>query len=155
MEPAWLAFILFAAAVIGDAVNYGVGRLFGRAITGRQSRWVKQEHLERATRFFERHGGKAIVLARFVPIVRTFVPFVAGVSRMPLRRFWLFNVSGAIAWVSLFVGAGYLFGNLPWVERNLTLGMLGIVAVSVLPLAIEWVRHRRADRAGCPALSED
>lgn len=137
-----LVVVLLVAAIAGDAVNYSVGRHSGRAILKRDSRWVKREYIAQATAFFERHGGRAIILARFVPIVRTFAPFVAGMCEMPLRKFWAFNISGAIAWVALFAGAGYLFGNLPWVEENLTLGMFVIVVVSVLPMVVEAVRHR-------------
>lgn len=134
--------LLVAAAILGDAVNYAVGRRFGSVLMRRESRWIKREYFDQAVVFFERHGGKAIVMARFVPIVRTFVPFVAGMCGMRLARFWTYNISGAIVWVVLFAGAGYLFGNLPWVEENLTLGMLVIVALSVLPIVVEAVRLR-------------
>lgn len=142
MDVMVISGVLVAAAILGDAVNYSVGRFFGRKIVNRGSRLVKREYVVQTTEFFEKHGGKAIVLARFVPIVRTFAPFVAGMCQMPLTRFWTFNISGGIVWVTLFVGAGYLFGNLPGVEENLTAVMLGIVAVSVLPMIVEATRHR-------------
>ena len=155
-----LASTLFVAAVLGDAVNYFIGRTFGHAIVRRNSMLIKREHIERASEFFERHGGKAIALARFVPIVRTFAPFVAGMCEMQLRRFWVFNVSGAAVWVILFTGAGYLFGNLPWVEENLTVAMGLIVAASVVPIAVEAWRRKRSGKAatvphGEPVLTEE
>lgn len=138
--------LLIVAAVIGDAVNYSVGRriahrfLEGEERTTGLHRWVKRQHVQRAHAFFVKHGGKAVVLARFVPIVRTFVPFVAGGANMPYRAFAFYNVTGAILWVGLCVGAGYAFGNIPVVKENFELVVLGIVAVSVLPLVIEIVK---------------
>ncbi len=142
-----LALTLFVAAVAGDAVNYLIGRRFGETILERPSKWVKREHFDEATEFFGRHGGKAIFLARFAPFVRTFVPFVAGMCHMSLPRFWMFNISGAFVWVALFTGAGYLFGNMPWVEENLTLFMMAIVAISVAPMVIGLVRRKLAARS--------
>lgn len=138
--------LLVLAAVLGDAVNYWVGsRLAHRFLEGEERttglhRWVKRQHVQRAHAFFVKHGGKAVVLARFVPIVRTFVPFVAGGADMPYRAFAVYNVAGAIAWVGICVGAGYVFGNIPVVKENFELVVLGIVAVSVLPLAIEVLK---------------
>ncbi|MCC7123522.1 MAG: DedA family protein [Acidobacteria bacterium] len=139
--------VLIVAAVIGDAVNYSVGRRLAHRFledggTEQQGlhRWVKREHVARAHAFFVKHGGKAVVLARFVPIVRTFVPFVAGGAAMPYRTFAVYNVTGAILWVGICAGAGYLFGNIPVVKENFELVVLGIVAVSVLPLVYEVVR---------------
>ena len=145
--------LLVVAAVIGDAVNYSVGRAVGVRILRRAEvdprwrRWINPAHVAKAHEFFERHGGKAIVLARFMPIVRTFVPFVAGAAEMTYTSFALFNVAGAIAWVAICVGAGYLFGNVPIVKDNFTLVALGIVAVSLLPMMIEYLRHRRAQNS--------
>jgi membrane-associated protein len=141
--------LLVAAAVAGDAVNYALGRAVGARIIHlsatdrRWGRWVNPAHMARAKEFFERHGGKAVVLARFVPIVRTFVPFVAGAAEMPYPSFALYNVSGALIWVGLCLGAGYLFGNVPVVKENFSLVALGIVLVSVLPMAVEYWRFRR------------
>jgi len=143
-----LALTLFLAAVLGDAVNYLIGRRFGHAILARDGRWVKKEHFDEANVFFAKHGGKAVVLARFAPFVRTFVPFVAGMSDMSLPRFWLFNISGAAAWVLLFTGAGYLFGTMPWVEENLTLFMMTIVGISVLPMVVGLIRRSWRSRHG-------
>ncbi len=149
-----LFLVLLGAAVAGDAVNYAIGRHAGLGIihrvqtNPRWDRWVNPSHLARAHQFFERHGGKAIVLARFVPIVRTFVPFVAGVAEMSYRSFVLYNVSGAIAWIGLCLGAGYAFGNVTVVKENFSLVVLGIVFVSLLPIVFEYLRHRR--RAAVP-----
>jgi membrane-associated protein len=150
----WIAMpLLIAAAVAGDAVNYSVGRRMGPRIfhaTDEASlfhRLLNREHLKRAHEFFERYGGKAIVLGRFVPIVRTFVPFVAGAAQMSRASFVFYNVTGAVAWVVLCLGAGILWGNVPFVKDNFSLVTIGIVFVSVLPMLIEIVRHRRKSRA--------
>ncbi|MBM4112592.1 MAG: DedA family protein [Phycisphaerae bacterium] len=146
-----LVVLLIVAAVVGDAVNYHLGKWIGpRAFTGRV-RFLKREYLERSHRFFEKYGGKAIILARFVPIVRTFVPFVAGIGTMSYGRFLAYNVIGAIAWVVLFVYAGYLFADTPIVKKNFTLVIGAIIVVSVMPIAWEWWRARRERRAGAPA----
>ena len=150
----WLAgFLLLTAAIAGDAVNYGIGRSVGTHVIERAradprwGRWINPAYIARAHDFFERRGGKAIVLGRFVPIVRTFVPFVAGVAEMSYPAFALYNVTGAIVWVGICLGAGYLFGNVPLVKDNFSLVALGIVVVSLLPMAFEILSHRRA-RAG-------
>jgi membrane-associated protein len=142
------ATVLFVAAVAGDSVNYAIGHAIGPRVYARpDARWLRQEHLARTRAFFERHGGKTIVLARFVPIVRTFAPFVAGVGAMHYGRFIAFNVAGAAVWVLLFMTAGVLFGQLPLVKNNLTLIALGIVAVSLLPLLVHQLRARSAGAA--------
>ena len=141
--------VLIAAAVLGDAANYAVGRIAGvrilRAVetNPRWRRWLNPAHVARAHDFFERHGGKAVVMARFVPIVRTFVPFVAGVAAMSYPSFAFYNVAGAMAWVGICVGSGFVFGNVPIVQDNFSLVALGIVAVSMLPMLVEYLRHRR------------
>ena len=141
--------VLIAAAVLGDAVNYAVGRIAGSRIlqaveaNPRWRRWLNPAHVARAHDFFERHGGKAVVMARFVPIVRTFVPFVAGVAEMSYPSFAFYNVAGGVAWVGLCVGSGYVLGNVPIVQENFSLVALGIVAVSMLPMLVEYLRHRR------------
>ena len=140
--------LLLAAAVAGDAVNYALGRAVGTRVIHlsetdrRWGRWVNPTHIARAREFFERHGGKAVVMARFVPIVRTFVPFVAGAAEMPYPSFALYNVSGAFVWVGLCLGAGYLFGNVSFVKENFSLVALAIVGVSVLPMLVEYLRYR-------------
>lgn len=144
MNPHTLVALLIVAAILGDAVNYSIGRLFGqRLFSNPQSRIFRQAYLERTHAFYERHGGKTIILARFVPIVRTFAPFVAGMGKMSYRHFALFNVTGGIVWVTAFVYAGYWFGNMSVVKQNLELLILGIIFVSVLPGLIEYWRQRR------------
>lgn len=140
-----LMFVLLTvAAILGDAVNYRVGRMIGPKIfRSEKSLLLNKNYLLKAQRFYEKHGGKAIFLARFVPIVRTFAPFVAGAGKMNYFRFWMFNVSGAIIWVGMFLVGGYLFGNLAIVKRYFSLVMLGIIVVSVLPIAFEWWRDRK------------
>jgi membrane-associated protein len=149
LDVSSIALLLAAAAVAGDAVNYSIGRSAGVRIIHlsrtdpRWRRWINPTYIARAHEFFERHGGKAIVLARFVPIVRTFVPFVAGVAEMSYRVFFVYNVTGGLAWVAICIGAGYLFGNVPIVRENFSLVALGIVIVSLLPMVFEYVRYRR------------
>lgn len=144
MDPWLLAAILITAALCGDNVNYWVGRYLGpKVFQFEGSRWLKQENLDRTHAFMERHGPKAIIIARFVPLVRTFVPFVCGVGRLTYARFLGFSVLGALLWVGLLVPAGYFFGNLAVVKNNLTLVILGIVLLSVLPGIIEFIRHKR------------
>ena len=145
--------VVLAAAVIGDAVNYAIGRSIGRQIVRRAEtdprwrRWINPAYVARAHEFFERHGGKAIVLARFMPIVRTFVPFVAGIGEMSYPKFAFYNVAGAVLWVGVCVGAGYAFGNVPIVRDNFSLVAIGIVIVSVLPMVFEFIRYHRGPRA--------
>lgn len=140
--------LLLVAAVAGDAVNYAIGRAAGTRIMDkartdpRWRRWINPSYIERAHEFFERHGGQAVVLGRFMPIVRTFVPFVAGGAAMTYRSFAFYNITGAVAWVGLCLGAGYLFGNVPVIKQNFSLVALGIALVSVLPMVIELVRSR-------------
>jgi len=138
-----ISIVVFVAAVVGDAVNYAIGKFIGPKVFEYQnSRIFKREYLERTQRFYEKYGGKTIVIARFVPIVRTFAPFLAGVGTMSYPRFALYNVSGALLWVILFTGGGYFFGELPAVKRNFTLVIMMIIIISVLPAVIEAVRAR-------------
>ena len=145
--------LLTVAAILGDAVNYAAGDAVGPRIftaTDRTSllqRLLNRDHLQQAHAFFEKYGGKAIVLGRFVPIVRTFVPFVAGAGTMTYGSFAFYNVTGAVIWVGICTLGGFAFGNVPVVRDNFTLVALGIVAVSLLPIVIEYVRHRRAAAA--------
>lgn len=137
-----LLAVCFAAAVLGDTVNYAVGKYIGpRAFSG-NIRFLKKAHLEKTQAFFEKHGGKAIILARFVPIVRTFAPFVAGVGTMNYPRFLAYNVIGGFAWVTSFVLLGYFFGNIPIVRDNLMLVIPAIILLSLMPIAIEYIRAR-------------
>ena len=144
LRPFTLCWVLTLAAVVGDTVNYGIGAAVGPTIFAQHRAWLfKREHLDRAHRFYERYGGKTIVLARFMPIIRTFAPFVAGIGRMTYRRFLAYNVAGGVVWVALFVYGGYHFGNLPAVRRHFSLVILLIIVVSILPALFEALRHRR------------
>ena len=136
--------LLIIAAVGGDAVNYWIGAKLGpQVFRSESSRWLNKKHLDRAQLFYEKYGAKTIIIARFVPVVRTFAPFVAGIGRMNFGRFWLYNVVGGAIWVTLFLITGYCFGNLPWVKANFFLVTIGIIVVSVIPIALEWLKTRR------------
>lgn len=144
----WLLFaLLFGAAVLGDTVNYWIGHYLGPRVFDTNSRFLKREYLERTQHFYEKHGGKTIVLARFVPIVRTFAPFVAGVGAMEYGRFFLFNVFGAFLWTSLFLFGGYFFGNIPIIKENFEFAIVGIILISVIPMVIEYLRNHRRPAA--------
>ncbi|MFO0903338.1 MAG: DedA family protein [Pirellulales bacterium] len=139
-----LGLLLTVAAILGDTVNYHLGYYLGPKVLRAEKNWLfNRKHLERTHAFFERYGGKTIILARFVPIVRTFAPFVAGVGAMRYRRFLAYNILGGILWVVGFVAAGYLFGQLPFIKKNFSLVILGIIFVSVLPMIWEYLSHRR------------
>lgn len=143
MQP--LLAVMTVAAIAGDSVNYTLGKYFGTRIFQRQGKtFFKKEYLEKTQLFYEKHGGKTIFLARFVPIIRTFAPFVAGIGNMHYGRFIFYNVSGGIAWIALFATAGYYFGNMQLVRENFTLVILAIIFVSILPGIIEFLRQRRA-----------
>jgi membrane-associated protein len=139
-----LILLLTVAAIIGDTVNYWVGSYVGPRAFGGNVRFLKTEYLERTHAFYEKHGGKTIILARFIPIIRTFAPFVAGVGAMSYPKFLTYNVVGAVIWVGLFVLGGYYFGNIPTVRQNFTLVILAIIAISVLPIVVEAVRSWRS-----------
>lgn len=143
-----MVMLLVIAAILGDAVNYTIGRLFGEKLfSNPNSKIFRRSYLDKTHAFYDRHGGKTIILARFVPIVRTFAPFVAGMGHMSYRHFALYNVTGALLWVLLFSYAGYLFGDLPIVQENLKLLIVGIIVVSILPGVIEVWRHRRQQKS--------
>jgi membrane-associated protein len=142
-----LLVLLSIAAIAGDTVNYWIGSIVGPRVFTDRVRWLKREHLDKTHRFYEKHGGKTIVLARFMPIIRTFAPFVAGIGSMTYWRFASYNVFGGILWVALFLLGGYYFGNLPFVEKNFSLVILAIIVVSVLPGIVEYVRERRRSRS--------
>jgi membrane-associated protein len=139
-----LAALMIAAAFLGNLSNYYIGRYFGTRIFSkpRDSIFLKQAYLDRTHAFFEHHGGKTIILSRFMPIIRTYAPFVAGIGRMPQTRFTYFNIVGAVAWVGSLVYAGYFFGNLPWVKKNLSLMIVGIVTLSLMPAAYGYLRSK-------------
>jgi membrane-associated protein len=140
----WVFVVLSAAAILGDSANYAVGKYFGSIILKKQgTRFLKKEHIERTHRFYEKYGSKTIVLARFVPIVRTFAPFVAGVGRMSYPHFLTYNVAGGLLWITLFAFGGYFFGNTPMVEKNFGLVIIAIIIISILPAVIEILKERR------------
>lgn len=143
LDP-WLIFILLSiAAILGDTVNYWIGHRIGaKAYTG-EVKWIKKEYMERTHVFFEKHGGRTIFLARFVPIIRTFAPFVAGVSRMPYGFFLRWNIIGGIVWVAVFTALGWFFGNIPFVQKHFELVILVIIVISFIPVVIEAVKARR------------
>jgi len=137
----WL--LLTIAAILGDTLNYWLGHQFGQVAFRGHIRFLKQSHLHRTQAFFAKHGGKAVVLARFVPIIRTFAPFVAGAGAMDYGRFLTFNILGGLTWVSLFLLVGYYFGNLPFVRDNFSLVILAVILISLIPIAVEFIQHRR------------
>ncbi len=141
----WLLYIILAsAAILGDTANYWIGHFIGPKVFTTDSRWIKREYLDRTHAFFEKYGGKTIFLARFVPIIRTFAPFVAGVGRMSYGHFISYNIFGGLIWTGLFTGAGYFFGNLPLVRDNFSLVILAIILISLLPAFYEVIKGRRA-----------
>lgn len=145
-----LILVLIAAAVLGDNTNYGIGRWAGERIMrwSSGSRLFNRAAFDKTHLFYERHGGKTMVLARFLPLVRTFAPFVAGVARMTYPRFFAFDFAGAVLWVGSLCLVGYWFGNLPWIKANLSLVIFGIIGLSLAPMVMGWLRHRLAARAG-------
>jgi len=148
LNLAVIAALLIVAAVLGDAVNYAVGAYIGpRVFTSEESRWLNKKHLLRTHEFYEKYGGKTIILARFVPIIRTFAPFVAGVGAMTYARFAVYNVTGGVAWVIAFLLAGYFFGQLPIVKQYFHLVIVAIIVISVIPVVVEFVKARRETRA--------
>jgi membrane-associated protein len=144
LDAKWLVVFLSIAAIAGDTVNYWIGHAVGpKVFTKEKSRFLNKEYLYRTHRFYEKYGGKTIILARFIPIIRTFAPFVAGIGSMTYRRFIVYNVSGGIAWVVMFVLGGYFFGNIPVVKQNFSLVIFAIIFLSILPGIIEFLRHQR------------
>jgi membrane-associated protein len=139
----WLAPLLMLAAFSGDNTNYWIGRLIGLRLLKRTNGLIKREHIDKTHAFYEKHGGKTILFARFLPIVRTFAPFVAGIGLMRYRLFMLFSALGSLTWIGSLTVAGYFFGNIPIIKNNLTLMILGIVVISFLPAIREFIRHRR------------
>jgi membrane-associated protein len=144
LKIGWLIVLLAAAAIIGDTVNYWIGHFLGPKVFSKEkARFFKKEHLDRTHAFYEKHGGKTIIIARFVPIVRSFAPLVAGIGRMSYGKFVAYNVIGGVGWVVLLVGAGYFFGNIPIVRKNFSLAILAIIALSTVPIVTEYLRHRK------------
>lgn len=137
-----LFLVLSFAAIIGDSVNYWIGHYIGMKLFEKNNRFLKKEYLERTHKFYEKHGGKTIILARFIPIIRTFAPFVAGVGAMTYTKFIAYNIIGGIAWCAVFIYGGYFFGNLSFVKNNFSFVIMAIILISVLPIFIEYFRHR-------------
>ncbi len=137
-----LLVILITAAILGDSVNYWIGKMFGNKLPEKFPRLIKPQHLQKTHDFYERYGGKTIIIARFVPIVRTFAPFVAGIGKMTYPRFMTFNVTGALLWIGLLLPAGYFFGNLEVVKKNFSIVVLAIIVLSILPAVVEFIRER-------------
>jgi membrane-associated protein len=150
LDPIVLFILLFAAAVLGDTVNYWIGSVVGLRAFEKERRFLNREHLEKTQRFYEKHGGKTIVLARFIPIVRTFAPFVAGVGTMKYRNFIFYNIFGAFLWTSLFIFGGYFVGNIPVVKENFEIVIIVIILISVLPMFVEYINSRREKKSVKP-----
>lgn len=146
MNPFLLSGLLFTAAVLGDNCNYFIGRSIGPKVYQWDSRWIKRKYLQKTQNFFDKYGGHAVIIARFMPIVRTFTPFVAGVGAMPYKRFLSFDIIGGALWVNICVWAGYGLGNLPFFKQNFSLIVLLIIGISVLPGVVAWLRHTLAER---------
>ncbi len=147
-DPYVLFFILSAAAVLGDTVNYSAGHFIGPKIfEAEKIRFLKKEYLEKTHKFYEKYGGKTIIIARFVPIVRTFAPFVAGIGSMTYSRFIVYNVAGGTVWVALFIFAGYFFGNIEIVKHNFSLAILAIIFISLIPGIVEYAKHKMKKRS--------
>jgi membrane-associated protein len=143
LDVTTMILLLIVAAVLGDGVNYAVGQRIGpRVFRSNTSRWFNKQHLTRTQAFYDKHGGKTIILARFMPFVRTFAPFVAGIGSMSYSRFLAYNIVGAVLWVGGFGVLGYFFGNQPVVKKNFTLVILGIIVISVMPIVVEFIRSR-------------
>jgi len=142
LNPLWLFVALSAAAIAGDTVNYWIGAVVGPKAFSGNIRFLKKEYLDRTHRFYERYGGKTIIIARFVPIVRTFAPFVAGIGAMNYARFIVYNIVGGLAWVAIFIFGGYWFGNLRIVKENFSMVVIAIILISVMPMVIEYLRAR-------------
>jgi membrane-associated protein len=153
LNPWLMYFLLVAAAILGDTANYWIGHFLGERVYSSNSRFIKKEYLERTQRFYEKHGGKTIFLARFVPIIRTFAPFVAGIGRMRYAYFLSYNVIGGILWPAIFISAGYFFGNVPFIKDNFSLVVLLIIFLSILPPIIEWLKSRKAHPSITPSNS--
>lgn len=146
LHPVTLFFLLSLAAILGDTANYWIGHFIGPKAFSKDGRFLKKKYIEKTQSFYEKYGARTIIIARFVPIVRTFAPFVAGIGQMHYRRFIIFNITGAILWTSLFISAGYFFGNLTVVKNNFSLVILVIILLSCLPMIIEFVRVKFINR---------
>ena len=147
LNPIYLFLLLSVAAVIGDTVNYSIGAYIGPKAFSGEIKFLKREHLDRTQVFYEKHGGKTIILARFIPIIRTFAPFVAGIGTMKYSKFILYNVVGGISWVAIFISLGYFFGNIPFVQKNFELVIFAIIFISFIPPILEVIKARKENKA--------
>ena len=147
LNPHYLFILLSVAAIIGDTVNYWIGHKLGNKVFNQKSKFFKKEYLDRTHKFYEKHGGKTIILARFIPIIRTFAPFVAGIGEMTYLKFISYNIIGGIVWVAIFVYSGYFFGTLPFVKQNFSLVVVVIILLSVIPIFTEYIKHRKQAKA--------
>jgi membrane-associated protein len=144
LDLSLVIFLLIIAAILGDTVNYSVGNFFkDKILKGEKIRFIKTEHIEKTNEFYKKYGGKTIIIARFIPIVRTFAPFVAGIGSMEYKKFISYNVLGGIAWILIFTIAGYFFGNLPYIRKNFTLVIVAIIILSILPAVFEYIKAKR------------
>ncbi len=146
LNPIYLFLLLVVAAIIGDTVNYSIGAYIGPKAFSGEIKFLKREHLDKTQTFYEKHGGKTIILARFIPIIRTFAPFVAGIGTMKYSKFILYNVVGAISWVAIFISLGYFFGNISFVQKNFELVIFAIIFISFIPPVLEVIKARRESR---------
>jgi membrane-associated protein len=147
LDLQWLLPVMYAAPICGDSTNYWIGRFIGpRVFSSETSRFLNKKHLERTHKFYEKYGGKTIIIARFMPIFRTFAPFVAGIGRMNYLRFLTFSVFGTLLWITSLVLVGYFFGNIPIIKKHFSLAILGIIIISMLPGVVEYVRHKRSNK---------
>jgi membrane-associated protein len=148
LHVGWLFVLLAVAAVLGDSANYAIGKYFGAMILKKEGTWfLKKEHIDRTHRFYEKYGAKTIVLARFVPIIRTFAPFIAGLGKMSYAKFFAYNVFGGVLWIAAFIFGGFFFGNIPIIKNNFTLVILAIIVISIMPAVIEVIRERNRIKA--------
>jgi membrane-associated protein len=144
LKVGWLFLVLAAAAVIGDTVNYWIGKIIGPKIFHKEkTRFFKKEYLDRTHKFYEKYGAETIIIARFVPIIRTFAPFVAGIGRMTYLKFISYNVIGGVGWVAIFTFGGYFFGNIPFVKNNFSIVIIAIILISLVPAVVEFLKHRK------------
>jgi membrane-associated protein len=155
LNPFLLWVFMVVAAILGDTVNYWIGHYIGPRVFSDDVRWLKKEHLEKTQAFYEKHGGKTIFLARFVPIIRTFAPFVAGIGKMRYRYFISYNIVGGLIWPTLFISAGYFFGNLEFVKHNFSLVIFAIIGISLMPPVIEYLKEKRAAKKESAQVSEE
>ncbi len=146
LNPIYLFLLLTVSAIIGDTVNYSIGHYIGPKAFSGEIKFLKKEHLDKTQKFYEKHGGKTIILARFIPIIRTFAPFVAGIGIMKYSKFILYNVVGAISWVAIFISLGYFFGNIPFVQKNFEFVIFAIIFISFIPPVLEVFKARRESK---------